>query len=86
MEKFREKKEKKSPETYSLEQVQQTVLCVAQGILGIGKEEFRETIEELPSSLQKTIIAACMAAKEVQKEISKDVISALEKLANDQKD
>lgn len=83
MEKFREKK---SPETYSLEQVQQVALCIASGILGIGKENFEEIIKELPEPLQKTIFAACLAAKTVQKEMSHDILKVLEKMADNQKD
>lgn len=86
MEKFREKKEKKNSETYTLEQVQKVALCVTSGILGLGKQEFIKTIEELPEALQRTILAACLSAKAVQNEISKDILKELMEITDDQND
>lgn len=86
MEKFREKKEKKNPETYTLEQVQKVALCITAGILGLGKQEFVKTLEELPKALQRTILAACLSAKVVQKEISKDILKEIMEITDDQND
>ena len=86
MEKFREKKEKKKSEAYTLEQVQKVVLCVTSGILGLGKQEFVKIIEELPEVLQRTILAACLSAKAVQKEMSKDILKEIMKITDDQND
>lgn len=86
MEKFREKKEKKNPETYTLEQVQKVALCITAGILGFGKQEFVKTLEELPEALQRTILAACLSAKAVKKKISKDILKEIMEITDDQND
>lgn len=86
MEKFREKKEKKKSETYTLEQVQKVALCVTSGILGLGKQEFVKIIEELPEALQRTILAACLSAKVVQKEMSEEILKEIMKITDDQND